>query len=92
MPRSYCPLHLTSGNASFAGLRRLADCLPVAKIAVWRSASLTCRDCSLLAPASTVVRHIDQKVIHCNMTPVGGFVRSLFIFCSLRLPETTKDA
>lgn len=92
MPLSFCPFHQVSESASFAGLRRLADCLPVAKIAVWRSALLTFQDWSFLAPASTFSRHIDQKVIFCNMNPHTGFVSSLFIFCSLRLPTVRKDA
>lgn len=92
MPRSFCPLHVASGSTSFAGLRRLADCLPAAKIAVWRSAFLTDQDCSFLVSASTFCRHIDQKVIHCNMNPLAGFVSSLFIFCSLRLLTVLKEA
>ena len=73
MPLSFCPLHQLSESTSFAGLRRLADCLPVAKIAVWRSAVLTLKDWSFLALASTFCRPIDQKVIHCNMDPCGWF-------------------
>lgn len=73
MPLSFCPLHQVSESASFAGLRRLADCLPVAKIAVWRSAILTFKDWSFLALASTFSRHIDQKVIRCNMNRRGWF-------------------